>query len=44
MSVGELNLIVIGLLCVVGFIVVGVDSRRRKRRLRRSDHVENASR
>jgi hypothetical protein len=39
MSVGELNLVVIGLLCVVGFIVVGVETRLRRRELRRSNRA-----
>jgi hypothetical protein len=36
MNVGELNLIAIGALCVVGFIVVGVETRLHRRKLRRN--------
>jgi hypothetical protein len=37
MNVGELQLIVIGALCVVGFIVVGVETRLHRRKLRRGN-------
>jgi hypothetical protein len=44
MSVGELNLIAIGVLCVVGFIVVGIETRLHRRKLRRNAGARDASR
>jgi hypothetical protein len=44
MNNAELNLVMIGALCVVGFIIVGIETRLHRRKLRRNATARDAGR
>ena len=44
MNNGELNLLIIGLICFGGFLVVAVETRVHRRRLRKSGALQRSDR